>query len=150
MPIFQKPDTSRPAKGHKTYPYLLGSLRVERPNQVWCADITYLPMRRGFSGTVVGIDMTPEMLEKSRATARAMNTQNVEFREGLLEDLPVEDDWADVVISNGVINLCPDKKKVLAEAQRVLRPGGVLQFADIANGAPVPQSAISNIDLWTA
>ncbi|WP_245501494.1 IS3 family transposase [Mesorhizobium sp. M2A.F.Ca.ET.067.02.1.1] len=56
MPIFQKPDTSRPAKGHKTYPYLLGGLRVERPNQVWCADITYLPMRRGFLYLVAIMD----------------------------------------------------------------------------------------------
>ena len=56
MPIYQKPDTSRPAKGHKTYPYLLGGLRVERPNQVWCADITYLPMRRGFLYLVAVMD----------------------------------------------------------------------------------------------
>ena len=56
MPIYQKPDTSKPAKGHKTYPYLLGGLRVERPNQVWCADITYLPMRRGFLYLVAIMD----------------------------------------------------------------------------------------------
>ena len=79
-----------------------------------------------------------------------MNLSNVEFREGLLEDMPVEDGWADVVISNGVINLCANKRQVLSEIQRVLRPGGVLQFADIANGKPVPEAAIQNIDLWTA
>ena len=104
----------------------------------------------GDGGHVIGIDMTEEMLSKSRATAESMNLSNVEFREGLLEDMPVEDGWADVVISNGVINLCANKRQVLSEIQRVLRPGGVLQFADIANGKPVPEAAIQNIDLWTA
>jgi ubiquinone/menaquinone biosynthesis C-methylase UbiE len=90
------------------------------------------------------------MLAKSRASARAMALDPVEFREGLLEEMPVEDGWADVVISNGVINLCADKKRVFEEIRRVLRPGGRLQFADIANGKPVPASAVRNIDLWTA
>ena len=102
------------------------------------------------SGRVVGIDMTEEMLEKSRTTARNMGLDNVEFREGLIEKMPVEDGWSDVVISNGVINLCADKKKVFSEIGRVLRPGGRLQFADIANGKPIPEEAIRNIDLWTA
>ena len=79
-----------------------------------------------------------------------MDLSNVEFRDGLLEELPVEDAWADVVISNGVINLCPDKQQVFAEIKRVLRPGGHLQFADIANGQTVPEAAVANIDLWTA
>lgn len=104
----------------------------------------------GPSGQVVGIDMTEEMLAKSRATAKAMDTGNVEFREGLIENMPVEDGWADVVISNGVINLCADKKQAFGEIMRVLRPGGTLQFADIANGKSVPASAIANIDLWTS
>ena len=104
----------------------------------------------GASGRVVGIDMLPEMLEKSRASAARMALAHVEFREGLLEELPVEDGWADVVISNGVINLCADKKRVFQEIWRVLRPGGRLQFADIANGKAVPASAVRNIDLWTA
>ena len=104
----------------------------------------------GPSGRVVGIDMLAEMLEKSRASAARMALAHVEFREGLLEDMPVEDGWADVVISNGVINLCADKKRVFQEIRRVLRPGGRLQFADIANGKPVPASAVRNIDLWTA
>jgi ubiquinone/menaquinone biosynthesis C-methylase UbiE len=68
----------------------------------------------------------------------------------LAESLPVDDGWADVVISNGVINLCADKRVVFGEIHRVLRPGGVLQFADIANGKPVPEAAVSNVDLWTA
>ena len=104
----------------------------------------------GTEGSVVGIDMTEEMLAKSRATADAMGLGHVEFRDGLLEEMPVEDGWADVVISNGVINLCSDKRGVFAEIMRVLRPGGRLQFADIANGRPVPEEAIRNIDLWTA
>ena len=103
----------------------------------------------GPTGHVVGIDMTPEMLTKSRATARPLGYWHVEFREGLAESMPVEDGWADVVISNGVINLCPDKQAVFAEIHRVLRPGGVLQFADIANGRPVPIEAMHDVDLWT-
>ena len=78
----------------------------------------------GAAGQVVGIDMTPEMLAKSRATAAELGLDHVEFREGLAEALPVEDGWADVVISNGVINLCADKQAVFAEILRVLRPGG--------------------------
>jgi len=104
----------------------------------------------GTNGKVVGIDMTEEMLAKSRATAKSHGFANVEFREGLIEEMPVEDGWADVVISNGVINLCADKRHVFAEIMRVLKPGGRLQFADIANGKPVPEAAIANIDLWTA
>jgi SAM-dependent methyltransferase len=104
----------------------------------------------GPSGRVVGVDMTDEMLAKSRSTADALDMRQVEFRKGLAEALPVDDLWADVVISNGVINLCADKRAVFAEIHRVLRPGGVLQFADIANGQPVPAAAINNIDLWTA
>lgn len=104
----------------------------------------------GPRGQVVGVDMLPEMLEKSRKTAELLGLKNVEFREGLLEEMPVEDGWADVVINNGVINLCADKKRVFSELWRVLRPGGRLQFGDIANGRPVPEAAVRNIDLWTA
>lgn len=104
----------------------------------------------GPEGRVVGVDMLAEMLEKSRANAKRMGLGNVEFREGILEEMPVEDGWADALISNGVINLCADKKRAFGELWRVLRPGGRLQFGDIANGRPVPESAIANIDLWTA
>lgn len=104
----------------------------------------------GTTGEVVGIDMTQEMLQKSRSTSKLLGYDNVEFREGLAEKLPIEDGWADVVISNGVINLCADKRQVFSEIYRVLKPGGRLQFADIANGKPVPESAMRNIDLWTA
>jgi len=103
----------------------------------------------GPSGRVVGIDMTPEMLAKSQATADALGLRHVEFREGLAEELPVEDGRVDAVISNGVINLCADKQAVFADIRRVLRPGGWLQFADIANGRPVPPEALRDIDLWT-
>jgi ubiquinone/menaquinone biosynthesis C-methylase UbiE len=104
----------------------------------------------GPTGRVVGIDMLAEMRERASAAAKEMGLRNIEFRDGLLEEMPVADGWADVVISNGVINLCADKKRVFEEIWRVLRPGGHLQFADIANGKPVPGSAIRNIDLWTA
>lgn len=113
-------------------------------------DAFFARQQVGATGQIVGVDMLPEMLAKSRATARLMGFDNMEFREGLLEDIPVEDAWADVVISNGVINLCADKKLVFDELWRVLRPGGRLQFGDIANGKPVPESAVQNIDLWTA
>ena len=103
----------------------------------------------GARGRVVGIDMTEEMLTKSRNNAMAVGASQIEFRPGYAEDIPVQTGWADVVISNGVINLCADKRAVFDEIWRVLRPGGVLQFADIANGRPVPEDALRNIDLWT-
>jgi len=93
--------------------------------------------------------MTEEMLGRSRAAANAMGLHNVEFCQGEIEVLPIEDGWADVVISNGVINLCADKRQVFSEIMRVLKPGGRLQFADIANGKEVPAGALRNIDLWT-
>lgn len=103
----------------------------------------------GDAGRVVGVDMTQEMLDRARAAAAALGLGHVEFREGLAEELPVEDGWADVVISNGVINLCPDKQATFAEIFRALRPGGFVQFADIANGNRVPAEAMRDIDLWT-
>jgi arsenite methyltransferase len=103
----------------------------------------------GREGRVIGVDMTQEMIERSRAVAEELDLDQVEIREGYLEELPVEGGWADTVISNGVINLCPDKKAAFAEIRRVLRPGGWLQFADIANGHRVPAEAMRDIDLWT-
>lgn len=103
----------------------------------------------GPRGRVVGIDMTPEMLHKSRETARQVGLDNIEFREGLIEDVPVDDGWADVVISNGVLNLVADKPGAMREISRILRPGGTLAFADIAVGRAVPAEAVCNIDLWT-
>jgi SAM-dependent methyltransferase len=103
----------------------------------------------GGDGRVVGVEMTPEMLARSRETARRMGLGHVEFRQGLAEDLPVEDGWADVVISNGVLNLVADKSHVFEEIFRVLWPGGRLQFADIAVGRALPEEAVRNLDLWT-
>ena len=103
----------------------------------------------GREGRVVGVDMTEAMLAKSRATATALGYEQVEFRDGLAEALPVDEGWADVVISNGVLNLCADKRAAFAEIWRVLQPGGWLQLADIANGRPVPAGALHDIDLWT-
>ena len=103
----------------------------------------------GAEGRVVGVDMTPEMLERARAGAEEAGIRNVEFREGLAEQLPVDDGWADLVISNGVINLVPDKLGAYREIARVLKPGGRAQIADICVEKPVPESALSDIDLWT-
>ena len=103
----------------------------------------------GTSGRVIGVDMTPAMLDKARTSAAAAGLSNVEFREGFGEALPVEDGWADVVISNGVLNLMPDKDAALREMARVLKPGGRLQVGDILVQKPVPESAKTQIDLWT-
>ncbi len=102
----------------------------------------------GPEGRVIGVDMTPAMLTKARAAAARMGASHVEFREGLAESLPVPDGWADVVISNGVLNLFPDKLAGLGEMARVLRPGGRLQLADILVQKPVGEGARRDIDLW--
>ena len=103
----------------------------------------------GSSGTVVGVDMTPAMIEKARDNARLLGLNNATFRQGLLEDLPVDDASVDVIISNGVINLCPDKSVALDEAYRVLEPGGRLQISDIVVLHEVPDEAKADIALWT-
>ncbi|HEY7094981.1 MAG TPA: methyltransferase domain-containing protein [Ktedonobacterales bacterium] len=103
----------------------------------------------GPDGRVIGVDMTPAMLARARQSAEAAALQNVEFRDGYAEALPVPDAWADVVISNGVLNLAPDKATALGEMQRTLKPGGRLQIADILVQRPVPASAKRKIDLWT-
>lgn len=102
----------------------------------------------GPEGHVIAIDMTPAMLEKAAAGARELGLSNVEFRSGLAEELPVPDGSIDVVISNGVINLCPDKVAVMEELARVLKPGGRLQIGDIIVHKAVPQDAKDDIDLW--
>lgn len=103
----------------------------------------------GPTGYVIGVDMTSEMVERATKLARQLNLENVEFREGLIEKLPIEDGWADVVISNGVINLCPDKLGVYGEIRRILKPGGRMTIADICVEKPVPAGALKDIDLWT-
>ena len=101
------------------------------------------------AGGVVGIDMTPEMLARARRAASEMGLENVEFVEGEAERLPFPDAGFDVVLSNGVIDLVPDKDAVFAELFRVLRPGGRIQVADVTIQAPVSEEGRRNIDLWT-
>jgi SAM-dependent methyltransferase len=103
----------------------------------------------GAEGSVTGIDMTPEMIAKARASADELATGNVQFVESEAERLPFTDASFDVVISNGVIDLIPDKDAVFAELFRVLRPGGRLQLADVTIQRPVSEEGRRNIDLWT-
>jgi arsenite methyltransferase len=103
----------------------------------------------GEQGRVVGIDMTAEMLAKARAAASEAGVGNVEFVEAEAEQLPFDDASFDVVISNGVIDLIPDKDAVYAELHRVLVPGGRLQIADVTIQNPVSEEGRRNIDLWT-
>jgi arsenite methyltransferase len=103
----------------------------------------------GPQGSVTGIDMTPEMLEKARASAASMGAGNVKFVDGEVERLPFADASFDVVISNGVIDLVPDKDAVFGELFRVLAPGGRLQIADVTIQKPVSEEGRRNIDLWT-
>jgi len=103
----------------------------------------------GSTGSVTGIDMTPEMLAKARAAAAEMGATNVEFVESEAELLPFADGSFDVVISNGVIDLIPDKDAVFGELFRVLRPGGRLQLADVTIQRPVSEEGRRDIDLWT-
>jgi ubiquinone/menaquinone biosynthesis C-methylase UbiE len=103
----------------------------------------------GSTGHVVGVDMTPAMLQKARTAAAESGLNHVEFREGYSEALPVPSGWADVIISNGVLNLIPDKAVALQEMARVLKPNGRLQIADILVEKPIPANARRKIDLWT-
>ncbi len=100
-------------------------------------------------GSLIGIDMTSEMLAKARASAREMGAANVEFVEGEAEELPFGEAEFDVVISNGVIDLIPDKDAVFSEILRVLRPGGRVQIADVTIQSPVSEEGRRKIDLWT-
>ena len=102
----------------------------------------------GESGYVIGVDMTPEMLEKARANAKRMGVTNVEFRQGYLEDLPVDNNSVDVTISNCVINLSPDKAKVFSEVFRVLKPGGKLAVSDIVTDGPLPDAIKQSLSMW--
>jgi SAM-dependent methyltransferase len=103
----------------------------------------------GPKGRVTGIDMTPQMLTKARGAAAAMGAENVEFVEAEAERLPFADESFDVVVSNGVIDLIPDKDAVLSELFRVLAPGGRMQIADVTIQNPVSEEGRRNIDLWT-
>ena len=103
----------------------------------------------GPNGTVIGIDMTDAMLERSGDAARAAGLVNVRFEKAEMTHLPLADNSVDVVISNGVINLAPDKEAVFGELFRVVKPGGRLQFADIIMKSDLSEDARNNIDLWT-
>ncbi len=102
----------------------------------------------GATGSVIGVDMTPAMVEKAREGAKEAAVHNVEFRQGFGESLPVTDSWADVVISNGVLNLFPDKLAGLQEMARVLKPAGRLQIGDILVQKAVPDKGKRDINLW--
>ncbi len=102
----------------------------------------------GKEGKVIGVDMTPDMIAKARQNTIDTGSSNVEFIEDYSEQLPAPTEWADVIISNGAINLSPDKDTVFSELFRVLKPGGRLQIADILVQKPVPNSAKNNLDLW--
>ena len=112
-------------------------------------DATLAARQVGPTGRVIGVDMTPAMLEKARANVARLGLQQVEFRQGYMEELPIEAATADVVISNGVLNLSPDKVTVFREIARVLKPGGRIQIADIVVQKAVPDTAKEQIDLWT-
>ncbi len=103
----------------------------------------------GPAGHVIGVDMTESMLEKAQGGKAEIGLEQLEFRQGFMESLPVSDGWADLVISNGVVNLSPDKDRVFKEIFRVLRPGGRIQIADITVEREIPEGAKRDIDLWT-
>jgi arsenite methyltransferase len=112
-------------------------------------DLLIAAQMTGSAGRVIGVDMTATMLERAHQSATEMGLENVELHESLIEALPLADASVDVVISNGVIDLVPDKDAVLDEIDRVLRPGGRLQLADVVIHREVSEDARKRIDLWT-
>jgi len=113
-------------------------------------DVFFAALQVGAGGRVVGVDFTEEQLEKARSLAEAVGLAQVELREGRIESLPVEDASADCVISNGVINLSPEKERVFAEVARVLRPGGRMAIADIVSEQQMKESIVCDADLWAS
>jgi len=147
------PETALESFAGTGNPFALGEIRPgERVVDVGCGAGFDSFLAAGFvgpTGHVAGVEMTPEMLEKARTALAERGISQLEFKEGFAEELPVPDGWADVVISNGVVNLCPDKPRVFGEFYRTLRPGGRIQIADISVQKPVPDEAKQEIDLWT-
>ncbi|MEP6667340.1 MAG: methyltransferase domain-containing protein, partial [Nocardioidaceae bacterium] len=113
-------------------------------------DVFYAAGLVGPTGKVYGVDFTTEQLDKARRLTTGAGLAQVEFRQGRIEALPLVDASVDCVISNGVINLCPDKKSVFAEAARVLKPGGRLAIADIISEQPLKDSIVCDADLWAS
>ena len=111
-------------------------------------DCFFAAKKVGETGKVIGVDMTPEMIERAQGSAQRMNIRNVEFRQGYIEELPVESNSVDVIISNCVINLSPDKAKVFAETFRVLKPGGKLAVSDIVTDGQLPDSVKKSLSAW--
>jgi SAM-dependent methyltransferase len=134
-------------------PFSLGQIRPgERVVDVGCGagiDSLIAAKMVGPGGQVVGVDMTPAMLNKARQAVARAGLTNIEFRRGYAEALPVPDGWADVIISNGVLNLMPDKAATLQEMARALKPTGRLQIGDILVQKAVPADARNDISLWT-
>ncbi|MCE7927792.1 MAG: methyltransferase domain-containing protein [Dehalococcoidia bacterium] len=134
-------------------PFLFGDLRPgEVVVDVGCGagfDTLIAAGQVGATGRVISIDMTPEMRARTAASVAQMKLHHVEVLEGFAESLPVPGDTADVLISNGVINLCPDKQAVFREMFRVLKPGGRIQVGDILVHREVPQDAKDDIELWS-
>ena len=147
------PEGSTESFAGVAHPFSLGSLEPgERVLDLGCGagtDSLVAAQMVGPGGTVTGIDMTAEMLAKARASAAELGVTNVEFVEGEAESLPFPERSFDVVISNGVIDLVPDKDAVFAELHRVLVPGGRIQVADVTIQRPVSEEGKRNIDLWT-
>jgi arsenite methyltransferase len=134
-------------------PFSMGQLRPgETVLDIGCGagfDSLIAARQVGVTGHTISVDMTSAMLDKAAAGAQEAGISNIEFRQGFAEALPVDDASIDVVISNGVINLCPDKLAVMQDIYRVLRAGGRIQLADIVVHKEVPQDAKDDIDLWS-
>ena len=147
------PETAAESFAGVANPFSLGRLEAgEHVADLGCGagtDSLVAAQMVGSSGHVTGIDMTPEMLAKARVAAAELGLENVDFIEGEIEQLPFDDASIDVVISNGVIDLVPDKDAVFAEIFRALRPGGRIQLADVTIQNPVSEEGRRNIDLWT-
>ena len=111
-------------------------------------DCFFAARKVGETGKVIGVDMTPEMLDRARSSAKRMNLTNVEFRQGFIEELPVESGTVDVIISNCVINLSPDKARVFNETFRVLKPGGKLAVSDIVTDGELPDEIKKSLSAW--
>jgi arsenite methyltransferase len=147
------PEASAESFAGVANPFSLGRLAPgERVLDVGCGagtDSLVAAQMVAPDGSVTGVDMTDEMLAKARASVREMDVENVEFVAGEAEELPFDEGAFDVVISNGVIDLVPDKDAVFSEILRVLRPGGRVQIADVTIQKPVSDEGRRNIDLWT-